>query len=101
MFCIHQKKRQEIEEKTTQCCPHGCGACTLDPQILKKAMEIINNRQKVSDLDEIKTKLKEIKTKLKEFELKFDRMEKSWRETGVKLERILDILHKSDSSNRK
>jgi hypothetical protein len=28
-------------------------------------------------------------------------MEKSWRETEVKLERILDILHKSDSSNRK
>jgi hypothetical protein len=57
-------------------------------------MEIINNRHKVSDLDEVKTKLKE-------FELRFDRMEKSWRETEVKLERILDILHKSDSSNRK
>ena len=94
MFCSHQKKRQETEEKTTQCCPRGCGACTLDPQILKKAMEIINNRHKVSDVDEVKTKLKE-------FELRFDRMEKSWRETDVKLERILDILHKSDSSNRK
>ena len=93
MFGIHQKL-QEIEEKTTQCCPHGCGACTLDPQILKKAMEIINNRHKVSDLDEVKTKLKE-------FELRFDRIENSWRETDVKLERILHILHKSDSPNRK
>jgi hypothetical protein len=101
MFCTHQKKRQEIEEKTTQCCPHGCGSSTLDPQILKKAMEIINNRDKVSDLDEVKTKLDEVKTELKEFELRFDRMEKSWKETEVKLKRTLDILHRSDSSSRK
>lgn len=94
MFCIHQKKRQEIEEETTQCCPHGCGSSTLDPEILKKAMEIINNRHKVSDLDEVKIKLKEL-------EFRFDRMEKSLKETKVMLERILDILHKSDSSNRK
>jgi len=87
IFCIHQKKRQEIEEKTTQCCPHGCAECTLDPQILKKAMEIINNRDKVSDLDEVKKKLKE-------YESRFDRMEENF-------QRILDILQKSDSSNRK
>ena len=86
MFSSHEKKRQEIEEKATQCCPHGCGACTLDPDILKKAMEIINNRHKVSDLEEIKTKLRE-------FDMRFDNMEKSWKETAVKLERILDILH--------
>jgi uncharacterized cysteine cluster protein YcgN (CxxCxxCC family) len=87
-------KRQETEENTTQCCSNGCGSCTLDPLILKKAMEIINNRHKLSDLDEVKAKLKE-------FELRFDSMERSWKENEVKLERILDILHKSDSSNRK
>lgn len=94
LFCVHQKKRQEIEENTTQCCPHGCGACTLDLQILKRAMEIISNRHKDSDLDEIKKKLKE-------FDSKFDRMEKSWRETDDKLQRILDILQQSHSSTRK
>jgi hypothetical protein len=94
VFCTCQNKHQEIEEKTTQRCPHGCGAYTLDPEILKKTMEIINNRNKVSDLDEVKTKLKE-------YELSFDRMEKSWKETDIKLEKILDILHKSDSSSRK
>jgi hypothetical protein len=105
VFCIHQKKPQEIEAKTTQCCPNGCGAYTMDPQILKKAMEIIYNRNKVSDLDEVKIKLMEfvdeVKTKLTEFESKLDIMEKSWRESEVKLERILDILQKSHSSNRK
>jgi hypothetical protein len=69
-------------------------ACTLDLQILKRAMEIISNRHKDSDLDEIKKKLKE-------FDSKFDRMEKSWRETDDKLQRILDILQQSHSSTRK
>lgn len=94
VFCSHQKKRQEIEEEATQCCPHGCGACTLDREILKKAMEIINNRHKVSDLEEIKKKLNE-------YESRFDSMEKFWKETEFKLERILAILHQSDFSSRK
>lgn len=80
MFCSHQKKRKEIEEKATDCCPLGCGSYTLDSEILKKAMEIINNRHKVSDLEEIKTKLKE---------------------TEVKLEIILDYIRQLDSSSRK
>ena len=98
VFHSDQKKSQETEGKTTHCCPHGCGACTLDPEILKKAMEIINNHHKVSDLDDHHkvselddchkvSGLDEVKAKLKEYE--------------VKLERILDILHKSDSSSRK
>jgi ankyrin repeat protein len=114
IFTSHQKKRCEIEEGTSKCCPNGCGGCRLDPGILKRAMEIINDRGKKSEMEQVKALLtcnqKQLKEfcqvaeqkhkKLEEYERRFDSMEKSWKETEVMLERILDTLLQPSSSNR-
>lgn len=113
LFTSDHKKHQEFEDETSRCCSDGCGACRLNPGILKKAMEIINNRGKTSEMEQVKTLLTQNKKqleefyqileqkhkKLEEYERRFDNMEKSWKETEVMLERILYILLESSSSN--
>jgi hypothetical protein len=99
IFASHQKKRQEIEEERSRCCPDGCRACTLDSGILKRAIEIINNRGKISEVEEVKTLLTLSQKKLEEYERRFDTMEKSWKKTEVMLERILNTLLQPSSSN--
>jgi hypothetical protein len=98
IFTSHQKKRQEEEERS-RCCLDGCRACTLDSGILEKAIEIINNRGKISEMKEVKALLTLSHKKLEEYERRFDSMEKSWKETEVLLERILNTLHEFSSSN--
>ncbi|XP_069672285.1 transient receptor potential cation channel protein painless-like [Periplaneta americana] len=113
LFTSHQKKRQELEEETSRCCPAGCGACTLDSGILKRAMEIINNRGKSSEMEQVKLLLaqsqkkmdelhkivEEKHKKLDEYKKRFDTMEKSYKETEVMLEKILATLLQPSSSN--
>jgi hypothetical protein len=117
IFTRHQKKRRETEEGRSKCCLNGCGGCRLDPGILKRAMEIINDRGKKSEqkqleefcqviqqkhkkLEEFCQVIQQEHKKLEEYERRFDSMEKSWKETEVMLERILDILLQPSSSNR-
>jgi septal ring factor EnvC (AmiA/AmiB activator) len=66
---------------------------------LERAIEIINNRGKISEMEEVKTLLTLSQKKLEEYERKFDSMEKSWKKTEVKLERILNTLPEFNSSN--
>jgi ankyrin repeat protein len=99
VFTSHQNKRQEGEEGS-RCCPDGCRACTLDSGILKQAIEIINNRGKISELEEVRTLLTLSQKKLEQYEKRFDSMEKSWKETEAMLKKILDRVLQSSSSNR-
>ncbi|PNF26761.1 Transient receptor potential cation channel protein painless [Cryptotermes secundus] len=64
IFTSHQKKCQE-EEEGSRCCLDGCRACTLDSGILERAIGIINNRGKVSEMEEMKIKLDRIEDMLK------------------------------------
>lgn len=111
VFTSHQKKRNEVEEGTSKCCLNGCGGCKLDSGILKRAMDIISDRKKNSEMDQFKTlpthnqkQLKElcqvVEKKLEKFERRLDSMEKSWEESQVMLKRILDNLLESSSSER-
>jgi predicted nucleic acid-binding Zn-ribbon protein len=86
---------------------------TLDPEILKRAMQIINNRSKQPEMEEVKKlltlnnkKLEEyerrfdsMQMKLEAYETRFDSMEKSWKETEVLLEKILSKIEFSTSNN--
>lgn len=99
IFTSHQKKCQEEEEDRSRCCLDGCRACTLDSGILERAIEIINNRGKISEMEEVKTLLTLSQEKLEEYEKRFYSMERSWKETEVMLGRILNTLLEFSSSN--
>jgi ankyrin repeat protein len=88
IFSNDQEKFHEIEENTSRCCLNGCGGCTLDPGILKKAMEIINDKALFAYNQK----------KLEEYERRFDSMEKSWKVTEDLLNRILNTLQNSSSN---
>jgi ankyrin repeat protein len=98
IFTSHQSKRQK-EEETTGCCPDTCKAWTLDSRILKRAMVIINNRGKISEIDEVRTLLIVSQKKLEEYDSRFDNMERSWKETEAMLGRILNTLLQPTSSS--
>jgi ankyrin repeat protein len=98
IFTSHQIKRHE-EEEGIRCCPEGCSACTLDSGILKRAIQIINNRGKFSEIEEVRTLLTISQKKLEEYDRKFDSLEKSWKETEAMLGRILNTLLQHSPSN--
>ncbi|PSN51663.1 hypothetical protein C0J52_09619 [Blattella germanica] len=115
LFTGHYKKREEMEEETSGCCSNGCGCVgyTLDPGILKRAIEILNSRGKISEMEQVKElinknqeeledfreEVKEKHKKLDDIDARFDRMEKSWRETEVMLKKILATLSKTNSDS--
>jgi hypothetical protein len=93
IFTSHQRKRQEEEEEErSRCCLDGCRACTLDSGILRRAIEIINNRGKISEMEEVKTLLTLSQKRL-------ESMEKSWKETEVMLKKFLNTPEFNSSNN--
>jgi ankyrin repeat protein len=97
IFTRHQSKRDEVEGNG--CCPEECRTSTLNTGILKRALQIVNNRGQVSEMEEVKTLLTISQKKLEEYDRRFDSMEKSWKETEDMLGRILNALFRPISSN--
>jgi hypothetical protein len=83
--------RQE-EEGRSRYFLDGCRACILGSGILERAMEIINNCGKISEMEDVKTLLNLSQKKLEEYERRFNSIENSWKESEVKLEGILNTF---------
>jgi hypothetical protein len=94
-FSRHHLIYEEVEERRRRCLSVGRPS-TLDSGILKRAIEIINNRRKPSEMDDVRILLKHIHEKLQEQERKFESMEKSLKETEIIVKETLSkrqLLH--------
>ncbi|KAJ9590671.1 hypothetical protein L9F63_016299 [Diploptera punctata] len=91
LFTDNEKKLEEVEVEHGGCCPTSCSGCTLDPRILKKAMEILESRGKISELEMFKHKIEEFLKEMKEKHMEYERTQK---ETNVILQEVLASLSK-------